>query len=42
ADEVAAALIAAAYPDRKVIVMPARELIWGQGGFHCLTQQLPA
>lgn len=42
ADAVAAELIAAAYPGRKVITMPARELIWGQGGFHCLTQQLPA
>jgi agmatine deiminase len=41
ADELAAELIAAAHPGRKVIVMPARELIWGQGGFHCLTQQLP-
>lgn len=42
ADAEAAAKIGGAFPGRRVIVMPARDLIWGQGGFHCLTQQLPA
>lgn len=41
-DQEAADKIANAFPGRRLIVIPARELIWGQGGFHCLTQQLPA
>lgn len=41
-DDIAAARIASAFSDRPVVQVPARELIWGQGGFHCLTQQLPA
>ncbi|MCB1231180.1 MAG: agmatine deiminase family protein [Verrucomicrobiae bacterium] len=41
-DSEAAEKLASAFPDRKLIILPARELIWGQGGFHCLTQQLPA
>jgi len=40
-DDVAAERIAAAFPDRRLTKIPARELIFGQGGFHCLTQQLP-
>ena len=30
------------FPDRKVIGIDCRELIWGLGTFHCLTQQQPA
>ncbi len=28
-------------PDRKIIPIDCRELIWGLGAFHCLTQQQP-
>jgi len=31
-----------AFPDRKIVPIDCRELIWGLGAFHCLTQQQPA
>jgi agmatine deiminase len=30
------------FPDRKIVPIDCRELIWGLGAFHCLTQQQPA
>jgi agmatine deiminase len=41
-DEEAAAIIAAAFPDREAIGVPAREILLGGGNIHCITQQVPA
>jgi agmatine deiminase len=41
-DDEALARIAAAYPDRDVVGVPARTIAWGGGGPHCITQQVPA
>lgn len=30
------------FPTRKIVPIDCRELIWGLGAFHCLTQQQPA
>jgi agmatine deiminase len=42
ADEVALSTLRECFPDRRVIGIDCRELIWGLGTFHCLTQQQPA
>lgn len=41
-DEEAGAIIAAAFPDREVTGIPAREILLGGGNIHCITQQVPA
>ena len=41
-DKWAAAVLGAAFPSRKIVPIDCRELIWGLGAFHCLTQQQPA
>jgi len=41
-DEPARETLQRLFPDRKVIGIDCRELIWGLGTFHCLTQQQPA
>jgi agmatine deiminase len=41
-DEVALSVLRECFPDRRVIGIDCRELIWGLGTFHCLTQQQPA
>jgi agmatine deiminase len=41
-DEVAVATLQQLFPNRRVIGIDCRELIWGLGTFHCLTQQQPA
>jgi agmatine deiminase len=41
-DEVALSTLQKLFPDRRIIGIDSRELIWGLGTFHCLTQQQPA
>ncbi|MDQ6912693.1 MAG: agmatine deiminase family protein [Verrucomicrobiota bacterium] len=41
-DKIAIDKIQCAFPRRKVAPIDCRELIWGLGAFHCLTQQQPA
>lgn len=41
ADAVALAAIAAAYPERKIIGIDCRAVIWQHGSLHCLTMQIP-
>ena len=41
ADARALETLAAAFPAREVVPVPSREIIWGLGGIHCLTQQVP-
>jgi agmatine deiminase len=42
ADEVALSVLRECFPNRRAIGIDCRELIWGLGAFHCLTQQQPA
>ncbi len=41
-DQIALGKIQQAFPTRVVRPIDCRELIWGLGAFHCLTQQQPA
>ena len=41
-DKTALSVLRTLFPDRRVIGIDCRELIWGLGTFHCLTQQQPA
>jgi hypothetical protein len=40
-DQVAIDILEKAFPGRKIIPLLATEIIWGQGSFHCLSQQEP-
>ena len=42
ADETALSVLRECFPARRAIGIDCRELIWGLGAFHCLTQQQPA
>jgi agmatine deiminase len=42
ADAVATATLSRLFPGRRVVGIPATELVWGLGAVHCLTQQHPA
>ncbi len=41
-DEIALNTLRDCFPTRRIVPIDCRELIWGLGAFHCLTQQQPA
>jgi agmatine deiminase len=41
-DVAAKAAVQAAFPGRKVVTVPGREIVLGGGNVHCITQQQPA
>ena len=42
ADAQAVAVLQQAFPDREIVPVPCRPLIWQNGSLHCVTMQLPA
>jgi agmatine deiminase len=40
-DAIALDILSQAFPGRKIMPLEATEIIWGQGSFHCLSQQEP-
>ena len=40
-DEVAKAIVQDAFPERRVVTVPGREIVLGGGNVHCITQQQP-
>ena len=41
-DRIAANHLKRAFPGRKVVGVPTREILLGGGNIHCITQQVPA
>lgn len=41
-DDKALQVLQECFPDRKVVGLDSRDIIWGLGSFHCLSQQEPA
>lgn len=41
-DDKAMAVLQACFPDRKVVGLDCRDIIWGLGAFHCLSHEEPA
>ena len=42
ADNEAAYILEACFPDREIVGIDSTDIIWGLGSFHCLSQQMPA
>ena len=42
ADENAYEIISRVFPDRRIVRLPALDILYGGGGIHCITQQQPA
>ena len=42
ADAEAVSVLQKAFPDREIVAVPCRPLIWQNGSLHCITMQLPA
>jgi agmatine deiminase len=42
ADDAAVAVLQGLFPDRRLVVLPGREVVIAGGCFHCVTQQRPA
>jgi agmatine deiminase len=40
-DKWAVTILEHAFPERQIVPIDCRELVWGLGAFHCLTQQQP-
>jgi agmatine deiminase len=41
-DRAALNTLATVFPDREIVGIYCRDLIWGLGALHCMTQQQPA
>lgn len=41
-DEIARTTLQKCFPGRRVVLLDSRDLVWGLGSFHCVTQQWPA
>lgn len=40
-DDEAASVLAACFPDRRIVALPSRAILSGGGSFHCTSQQVP-
>ena len=41
-DEKAGSILKRMFPQRRVVAIDCREVVWGCGAIHCLTQQVPS